>query len=96
MDTTRCIFESLGGRSIGQIGHSQMILAVLIDGEGRPISSEMWPGNTADATSLVPAIDRLGKRFSIVRVCIVADRGMISAETIAAVQALGQLDAGSR
>ena len=29
------------------------------DGDGRPVCSEMWPGNTADATTLIPAIDRL-------------------------------------
>jgi transposase len=43
----------------------------------------MWPGNTADVTSLIPAINRLQRRFRINRVCVVADRGMISAETIA-------------
>jgi transposase len=42
--------------------------------------------NTADVTTLVPVIDRLHQRFSIGRVCIVADRGMISAETIAAIE----------
>jgi len=32
----------------------------------------MWPGNTADVTSLIPAVERLRKRFSITRVCVVA------------------------
>jgi Transposase DDE domain len=64
---------------------------VLIDGDGRPVCSEMWPGNTADVTALVPLIDRLRRRFSIGRVCIVADRGMISVETIAALEARGLL-----
>ena len=64
-----------------------MILAVLIDGDGRPVCSEMWPGNTSDVTSLVPVIERLRRRFAIDRVCIVADRGMISAETIAELEA---------
>src|SRR6202167_107667 len=99
MDTTSLYFEGLGGQSIGQHGYSkdhrpdlrQMILAVLIDGDGRPVCSEMWPGNTADVTSLVPVIDRLRQRFAIGRVCIVADRGMISAETIATLQACGLL-----
>ena len=49
----------------------------------------MWPGNTADVGSLVPVVDRLRKRFSIQRVCVVADRGMISAETIAELEAGG-------
>ena len=46
----------------------------------------MWPGNTADVTSLLPVVDRLRKRFSIGRVCVVADRGMISAATIAGLE----------
>ena len=60
-----------------------MILAVLIDGDGRPVCSEMWPGNVADVTTLIPVIDRLRRRFAIGRICVVADRGMISAATIA-------------
>ena len=49
--------------------------------------SERWPGNTADVTTLIPVIDRLRRRFDITRVCVVADRGMISAETIAELEA---------
>ena len=36
-----------------------MILAVLIDGDGRPVCSEIWPCDTADVTTLIPVIDRL-------------------------------------
>ena len=36
-------------------------------------------------------VDRLRKRFSVRRVCVVADRGMISAETIAELEARGLL-----
>src|SRR5260370_16266181 len=46
----------------------------------------MWPGNTADVTTLLPVIDRLRQRFSIGRVCVVAARGMISAATIAGLE----------
>jgi transposase len=49
----------------------------------------MWPGNTADVGVLVPVIDRLRARFGIGRVCVVADRGMISAATIAALEERG-------
>src|SRR5271170_520100 len=95
MDTTSLYFEGAGGQTLGRRGFSkdhrpdlnQMILAVLLDGDGRPVCTEMWPGNTADVSSLIPAVDRLRKRFSINRVCVVADRGMISAETIAELEA---------
>ena len=99
MDTTSLYFEGAGGQTLGRHGYSkdhrpdlrQMILAVLLDGDGRPVCTEMWPGNTADTGSLVPVVDRLRQRFSISRVCIVADRGMISAETIAELEARGLL-----
>jgi hypothetical protein len=32
-------------------------------------------------------IDRLRRRFAIARICVVADRGLISAETVAELQA---------
>lgn len=89
-DTTSLYFEGHGGESLGQYGHSkdhrpderQMIVGAVLDGEGRPICSELWPGNTSDVTTLIPIVDRLWRRFRIRRVCIVADRGMISQATI--------------
>ena len=65
-----------------------MILGLVVDGSGSPICTEMWPGNTADAEPCCCTrwIDQLGQRFGIGRVCIVADRGMISAETIAGLE----------
>jgi hypothetical protein len=94
MDTTSLYFEGAGGQTLGCHGHSkdhrpdlpQMILAVLLDGDGRPVCSEMWPGNVADVTTLIPVIDRLRRRFAIGRICVVADRGMISTETVAALE----------
>lgn len=93
-DTTALYFEGNGGQSIGQYGHSkghqpdlrQMVVGVIRDNKGNPICSELWPGNIADVTSLVPIIQRLEKRFGIERVCIVADRGMISETTIAEIE----------
>ena len=89
-DTTSIYFEGQGGETIGRHGHSkdhrpdlkQMIVGVVLDGQGRPICCELWPGNTADVTTLIPVVDRLRQRFAVGRVCIVADRGMISQETI--------------
>jgi hypothetical protein len=97
MDTTSLSFTGVGGQTLGERGYSkdhrpdllQMIVGVVIDAEGRPICSEMWPGNTADVSVLVPVIDRLRSRFAIGRVCVVADRGMISAPTIAALEERG-------
>jgi transposase len=93
-DTTSIYFEGEGGETIGQFGHSkdhrsdrkQMVVGAILDDGGRPICCEMWPGNTADVKSLLPVVERLRSRFGIERFCIVADRGMISAETIATLE----------
>lgn len=97
LDTTSLSFTGEGGEELGRRGHSkdhrpdlkQMIVGVVIDGEGRPVCSEMWPGNTADVSVLIPLIDRLRQRFALTRVCVVADRGMISEGTIAALEERG-------
>src|SRR4028119_99872 len=97
LDTTSLSFTGAGGESLGERGSSkdhrpdlmQMIVGVVIDAAGRPVCSEMWPGNTADVSVLVPVLDRLRSRFAIGRVCVVADRGMISAPTIAALEGRG-------
>ena len=94
LDTTTLAFTGRGGKTLGRRGYSkdhrpdlmQMVLGVVLDGDGRPVCTEMWPGNTADVSVLVPVIDRLRTRFAIGRVCVVADRGMISGETIQALE----------
>jgi hypothetical protein len=89
-DTTSLYFHGAGGTSLGRHGKSkdhrpdlrQVVVGVVLDGEGRPICSETWPGNATDAKALMPVVDRLRERFGIARMCVVADRGMISEETI--------------
>lgn len=96
-DTTSLMFYGAGGESLGRHGKSkdhrpdlhQVIVGVVLDDEGRPICSETWPGNATDVKSLLPVVTRLRERFGITRMCVVADRGMISAETIAALEARG-------
>ena len=89
-DTTSIYFEGEGGEVIGKLGHSkdhrsdlnQMVVGVVVDNQGHPVCCEMWPGNTADVTSLIPVIKRIKGRFNIGRFCIVSDRGMISQDTL--------------
>ena len=89
-DTTSLYFEGRGGESLGQYGHSkdhrpdlrQMVVGAVLTGDGRPVCCELWPGNHADGNALLPVVDRLRQRFGLRRVCWVADRGMISQDTI--------------
>jgi transposase len=91
-DTTSLYFEGRGGESLGEKGFSkdhrpdlnQMVVGAVLDSRGRPLCCEMWPGNTTDVKTLLPVAERLRKRFQVARFCLVADRGMISRETLKA------------
>jgi len=93
-DTTSISFEGAGGETLGKKGHSkdrrpdlnQMVVGAVIDDHGKPVCCEMWPGNTTDVITLIPVIERIRNRFHIGRFCIVADRGMISAKTVRALE----------
>jgi transposase len=92
-DTTSLYFEGQGGE-IGQRGHNkdhrpdlkQMVVGMAVDVEGCPICCEMWPGNTADVTTLVPMVKRMRERFRLREITVVADRGMVSQKTLAALE----------
>lgn len=94
-DTTSLYFEGRGGESLGRYGHSkdhrpdlrQMVVGAVLTGDGRPVCCELWPGNRADGDALLPVVERLGQRFGLRRVCWVADRGMISRDTIQGLEA---------
>jgi hypothetical protein len=62
----------------------QFVLAVAVDAHGWPIAWEVLPGNTADTAALHHMLELFRKRFRIRRAIVVADRGMIGKETIAA------------
>jgi len=95
-DTTSIYFEGNGGESIGQHGHSkdhrpdlrQMIVGVAVDSESRPLCCEMWPGNTTDVKTFPAVVARMRDRFKVQEICVVGDRGMVSAETLAAFEAM--------
>jgi len=96
-DTTSLYFHGAGGDTLGRHGHSrdhrpdlkQVVVGMVLDDEGRPICTELWPGNTTDVATLIPIVDRLKQTFHVDEVCVVADRGMISAQTIDELEARG-------
>jgi hypothetical protein len=61
----------------------QFVLCVAVDRRGWPVAWEVFPGNTADKEALRRIVGVLRQRFHVTSVIVVADRGMISADTIA-------------
>lgn len=60
----------------------QVVIGLLCTGDGIPIAHHVFAGNTADVTTLPGVLDDLQTRFGVGRVCVVADRGLISADNV--------------
>jgi len=61
----------------GKRGKRQIVVGLLCDEQGRPLSIEVFSGNTQDAQTLAPQIQKVADRFGGGEVALVGDRGMI-------------------
>lgn len=67
----------------------QIMIGLLVTGDGIPIAHHVFAGNTNDATTLPTVLADLQHRFGVGRIAVVADRGLISETNLAAVAAAG-------
>ncbi len=59
-------------------GKLQIVFALLCDREGCPVAAEVFRGNTADPGAVAAQVDKLRTRFSLSRVVLVGDRGLLT------------------
>ncbi len=67
----------------------QVVIGLLCTGDGIPIAHHVFAGNTSDVTTLGGVLDDLQARFGVGRICVVADRGLISEANVDVVQSCG-------
>lgn len=60
----------------------QLIVGVLMTTDGVPIAHEVFPGNTADVNSFSRIVTILKEKYSIDKVILIADRGMVSEDNL--------------
>jgi len=75
----------------------QVMLGVVQTAEGLPLYHEVFDGNTGEVTTIKGVIEKIVKRFPVKRVIAVADRGLLSTDNLADLQAIalpggGQLE----
>jgi len=86
-----CELAALGHSRDGKPGKLQVNWGLICSPEGRPVSVQVHPGNTADPTTVPDVLDTVRARFGIERVVLVGDRAMI---TDAHAKTLKELGAG--
>jgi transposase len=77
-----CPLGKLGYSRDGQKGLPQIIYGLLCDAEGRPVSIEVFSGETHDDKTLPAQVTKIKDRFGLATVTVVADRGMVTKANI--------------
>ena len=96
-DVTTLYFESKKVDDLRNFGFSkdckfndvQIVLSLITNSEGRPLTYEIFPGNTFEGKTLVTCLERLKQKFKINKVIIVADRGIGSHSNLEEIKKAG-------
>jgi hypothetical protein len=89
-DLTTLYFESFETDDLRRIGFSkdnkasqpQIMIGLLVNNSGFPVSYQVFPGNKFEGHSLMPSILQLRKKYKIEQMTVVADSAMISDKNI--------------
>jgi len=96
-DVTTYYFESVTADDLKNFGFSkdnkvnqvQVVMGLLIDDQGIPISYELFPGNINDFKTLIPVMRYLKDSYGINKIIITADRGLNSKKNLAFLKSIG-------
>ena len=78
----KCPLAARGHSRDGKRGSLQINVGLLCDSLGRPVSASVYPGNTADPSTVADQCDALRRRFGLASVVLVGDRGMLTGQRI--------------
>ena len=67
-------------------GKKQLVIGLLTDESGYPVSVEVFKGNRSDMTTVSNQLKKLKENFGVERVVFVGDKGMIKSEQISEIQ----------
>ena len=86
---THCPLAAFGYNRDGKKGKMQIVIGLLCDAQGRPVSAQVFEGNTADQSVVMSQVDALRSEFGVREVVFVGDRGMITSKRIEDMRAEG-------
>lgn len=81
-----CVLARFGNNRDGRKKLPCIAYGVMTDDQGRPVSVDVYPGNTGDPTTVPDQMEKLKTRFQLERVVAVGDRGMLTQTQIETLQ----------
>ena len=82
-----CPLAALGYSRDGRRGTPQIVYGLLTDRVGRPVAVEVFDGATHDHQTVPAQLAKLGGRFGLAELVLVADRGMVTRANLEAIRA---------
>jgi hypothetical protein len=82
LEGTQNALAAFGYNRDGKKGKRQIVIGLLCDEDGHPVSIEVFPGNTQDPQTFAVQINKVKARFGVTEITFVGDRGMIKGQQI--------------
>ena len=82
-------YGAYGYNREGKKGKKQMVIGLLCDPQGEPVSTEVFHGNTQDPQTFAAQVTKAKQRFGCERVTFVGDRGMIKSAQVEGLARVG-------
>ena len=82
VEGTHNALAAFGYNRDGKKGKMQVVIGLLCDEAGHPVSIEVFPGNTQDPHTFAAQINKVKARFGVHEITFVGDRGMIKGQQI--------------
>jgi hypothetical protein len=82
LEGTHNELAAFGYNRDGKKGKMQIVIGLLCDEDGHPVSIEVFPGNTQDPRTLAAQLAKVKSRFGATEITFVGDRGMIKGQQI--------------
>jgi Transposase DDE domain len=82
LEGTPNALASFGYNRDGKKGKMQIVIGLLCDEAGHPVSIEVFPGNTQDPQTFAAQINKVKARFGVHAITFVGARGMIKGQQI--------------
>src|SRR5439155_6013613 len=83
LEGTQNALAAFGYNRDGKKGKRQIVIGLLCDEDGHPVSIEVFPGNTQDPHTFASQLEKVKVRFGVTAITFVGDRGMIKGQQIA-------------
>ena len=82
LEGTQNALAAFGYNRDGKKGKPQIVIGLLCDEDGHPVSIEVFSGHTQDPRTVASQIEKLKDRFGVTAITFVGDRGMIKGQQI--------------